>query len=351
MRWYVLGRGSVGCLWASHLAKVGHPVTLLVRPGGADGATRGTLSVEEAWAGSDGRRWQQKVEIEEAGAAGNAPIERLLVATKSQDVATGVASLASRLSDRCSIVLLQNGMGAADDVMALEAMQERATPPLLFVGSTTQGSFVRGAYDIVHAGNGVTWLGVHQATMAAAKARGGEQAEAEVSAEFEAACTSLSATALGEIIRESPAAMEGRLWGKLAINCAANPLTALLRCRNGEVIATEHGRAVIRPLCEEVANVMSAAGLRTMRGDTEGDVGELAIDLEGFVIEALERNAANYSSMCQDIDGGRPTEIEYINGAVVRAAEQLGVEVPCNRMLLNQIRMREMLDEDGVPRG
>lgn len=83
--------------------------------------------------------------------------------------------------------------------------------------------------------------------------------------------------------------------------------------------------------------------LTHMQGDAEGDVEELGAALEAFVVDAAERNARNYSSMYQDAASGRPTEVGYINGAVIRAAEEHGVAVPCNRLLLQQMRMLEAL--------
>lgn len=259
MRWYVMGRGGVGCLWASHLAKAGNAVTLLVRNGAAD-AQRISIGLEDGWGRpTAGDRWQQEVELEEPGSRPD-KIHRLLVATKAQDAGTGVASLASRLVPNATIVLLQNGLGAADDILAHEALQD--IQPLVFIGSTTHGAYLRRSYDVVHAGRGSTWLGIAQATMAAAEARG---MHADVEATFESVAASLSDTELGSVIVETPAAMEGRLWGKLAINAALNPLTALLRCRNGEIVATQHGRDAIRACSHEVAQVMAARGLRTMQ--------------------------------------------------------------------------------------
>ena len=86
---------------------------------------------------------------------------------------------------------------------------------------------------------------------------------------------------------------------------------------------------------------MAASGLRTLAGDENGDVGELGEALVGFTIDAAERNAQNFSSMYQDAVAGRATEVGYINGAVVRLAEELGVAVPHNAMLLRQMRMLE----------
>ena len=345
MHWHVLGRGAVGCLWAAHLARSGQTVTLLVRSPAPPTAT--PIRVEDAWRAAAGgaakegpAAWEQRVSVESvADAPAGAEIRNLLVATKAQDAGRGVGSLAARLAERPTVVLLQNGLGAADDVLADATV--RAKRPLLLLGSTTQGGYVRDPYDVVHAGYGLTWLGPSKASLAAWAAEGGEDGAAQAEARFQEAAASLSSTELGALTLETAAAMEGRLWGKLAINAALNPQTALLRCRNGEIIATPEGLAAIRSVCLEVAEVMAASGLRTLAGDESGDVAELGEALVGFTIDAAERNAQNFSSMYQDATAGRATEGGDINGAVVRLAEELGVAVPHNAMLLRQMRMLE----------
>ena len=76
---------------------------------------------------------------------------------------------------------------------------------------------------------------------------------------------------------------------------------------------------------------------------------ELANKLEQFVVEAAEKNAQNYSSMYQDVAAGRPTEVGYINGTVIKIAEEHSVAVPCNRLLLQQMKMLEALGGFGTP--
>ena len=76
---------------------------------------------------------------------------------------------------------------------------------------------------------------------------------------------------------------------------------------------------------------------------------DLTDKLEQFVVEAAEKNAQNYSSMYQDAAAGRPTEVGYINGTVIKIAEEHGVAVPCNQLLLHQIRMLEALGGFSTP--
>jgi ketopantoate reductase len=80
-----------------------------------------------------------------------------------------------------------------------------------------------------------------------------------------------------------------------------------------------------------------------LQGAAEGSVPDLAEKLEQFVVDAAVKNANNYSSMYQDAAAGRPTEVGYINGTVVKIAEEHGLPVPCNQLLLQQVRMLETL--------
>ena len=116
--------------------------------------------------------------------------------------------------------------------------------------------------------------------------------------------------------------VDALLWGKLAVNAAINPLTALLRVPNGALLESPWAREVMRRAAGEVAAVAAARGIR------------LPFDDAGAQAEQVARQTAlNRSSMLQDVLRGAESEIEAINGAVMRAAESAGVDVPANRLL------------------
>ncbi|HXH04441.1 MAG TPA: 2-dehydropantoate 2-reductase, partial [Candidatus Competibacteraceae bacterium] len=125
-----------------------------------------------------------------------------------------------------------------------------------------------------------------------------------------------------------------RLWHKLAINCAINPLTALLGCRNGELLDLPGERRVLRIICEEAAQVMAAEGII---GDAE--------ELYARVCIIIEATADNYSSMLQDLRAGRSTEIDYLNGYLLRQGAAHGIPLPCNTLLLDMIRLRQRMSQ------
>jgi 2-dehydropantoate 2-reductase len=109
------------------------------------------------------------------------------------------------------------------------------------------------------------------------------------------------------------------VWGKLVINAAINPLTALLRVRNGELLEHPSARELMGMLAKEVAQVAFAEKITLPFSDPISAVEDVAL-----------KTAQNHSSMLQDVLRNAPTEIDAINGAVVITAQKHGLEVPVN---------------------
>ena len=111
------------------------------------------------------------------------------------------------------------------------------------------------------------------------------------------------------------------VWGKLVVNAAINPLTALLRVPNGELLKRPSARVMMKALAEETAAVASAQRV------------QLPFQNPSEAAETVARKtAANHSSMFQDVRRGAPTEIDAICGAVTRTGERHGVPTPVNRV-------------------
>jgi 2-dehydropantoate 2-reductase len=117
------------------------------------------------------------------------------------------------------------------------------------------------------------------------------------------------------------------LWGKLVINAAINPLTALLRVANGELLARPTARELLRNAACEAALVATRQGIKLPYADPV------------VAVEEVARNtASNISSMLQDVLRGTPTEIDAINGAIIKAGEQVKVPTPVNTMLWQLVK-------------
>lgn len=277
--WHVLGAGAIGGLQALRLAARGLRVVLLARDAEPlrqlvleDGATRSSEIFDQVDATACGR------------------IDRLLVATKSHATATALQPVLPALAPDALVVLLQNGMGSED------WLRERRPDLRVLPAITTDGVFRPEPDRLVLAGHGETWLGALDAA--------------------DATLASETAATLGMGFAPD---IRHRRWLKLAMNCAINPLTALRRCRNGDLLQDDAALATMRAVCVEVAAVMQAEGLATEAGA-----------LFRLACDTARKTAANTSSMCADVIAGRATEIDFLNGFVVARGQDHGIAVPVN---------------------
>ena len=301
MTWHILGAGSLGSLWAARLARAGLPVRLILRNRQRLEAYRqaGGLTLVEA-----GQPMQYAIPAELPQA--DTPIHRLLLACKAYDAEEAVAELAPRLAPGAELILLQNGLGSQD------AVARRLPRARCLFASSTEGAFREDDFRVVFAGRGHTWLGLP-----------GEQRPPEWLDDLQTAA----------IPHEWSTDIVARLWRKLALNCAINPLTVLHDCRNGGL--TEHP-AEVATLCAELDELLQRCGQPAA-----------AENLHEEVQRVISATAANYSSMHQDVAQGRRTEISYLLGYACAAAQRHQLHVPHLQHL--QQRLLSHLRERGLP--
>ncbi|WP_096779703.1 ketopantoate reductase family protein [Zobellella denitrificans] len=289
--WTILGAGALGCVMAGLLRGRGEPVSLLLSE-----RHRGHLHPSLDLITLAGRH--QLVHTRPLFAEQAGQIRRLLVLTKAYQVVPALQALRG-LPNETPIILLHNGLGVAEQVLALYPQNP------LIVGVSSHGAMKEGPWLVRHTGRGETWLG-----------------PANPAANAHAGLADALAGALGQI-RWSPdiARLQHR---KLAINAVINPLTACHRIRNGQLLEPRFN-AVLAQLSEEVHQVMAALGEQ-----------EPLEDFRRRLHKVIELTATNYSSMHQDLAHGRPTEIDYITGYVLKHAGHL--PVPVCRQLYNEVK-------------
>jgi 2-dehydropantoate 2-reductase len=245
---------------------------------------------------------------EDVGAQRASPLHDVdvaLVLTKASGTETAAIRAARILAPDGLAVTLQNGLGNLE-IVAAHVGEDRAA-----LGVTTQG----GAMD----GPGVLRVGGTGKTTLAARP--------PIRARVEALAALLSRAGLAAEVAED---VSGLVWGKLAINCAINPLTALLRVRNGALVESEAARPVMVAAAREAAAVAAAQGIALPFPDPAARAEEVA-----------RLTGPNRSSMLQDALRGAPTEVEAICGAVVREGARLGVPTPVNETLYRLVKAME----------
>jgi len=295
--WHILGAGSMGCLWAARLAQAGHRVTLLLRDDVALQRFQGNGARVLLMDGDD----QQRIRLDARQVEqGDVSIDHLIVATKAHQAIAAVQSISAQLTINANVLLLQNGMGIQRHISELLTTQR------VWIGVCTEGAFCPEYFTVVHAGHGATRIGSLK----------------DAAADITQLLVSLQSSL--DICHETD--IETALWQKLLINCAINPLTAIYRCRNGELLSVAERRAHLHAVCAELIQLAHAIG----RAD-------LAAGLTERAEQVASTTAKNRSSMLADIDERRDTEIEFITGFVCNLAAQHGLPLPANAALQQQI--------------
>lgn len=201
---------------------------------------------------------------------------------------------------------LQNGVG--NDEIISRVLGER----MILAGVTSNGITFDAPGHIIHAGKGETVIG--------AVDREDDEIALNVTELFNAAGieTRVTRNICGEV------------WAKLIVNAAINPLTAITGLKNGRILEIPELMETVKGVVEEVE--------RTARAN---DIRLPGCDMLEKTMGVLENTADNKSSMLQDIEQGRRTEIDSINGAVVRYAEAVGMDVPLNRSVTALVKAIE----------
>ena len=289
----VVGAGAVGCYYGFLLAKAGHAVTLIGRPALIEAVQADGLVLESA-AGTA----SVPVRATTAG-DGVAGADLVLVCVKSGDTEAAGAMIAPHLEPSAAILSLQNGVDNGDRLAAI--LGRPVVPVAVYVATA-----MAGPGRVRHNGRGDLILGASQASEGLAAAF----------------------TAAGIPATVSERALDA-LWGKLIMNCAYNALSALTQLPYGRLVQGEGVVASMTDVVRECVAVAEAAGV-SVQPDIFDSVMALSVAM-----------ADQRSSTAQDLARGRPSEIDHLNGYVVRKGMALGVPTPANRMLHTLVKLAE----------
>ena len=289
----VMGAGAVGCYYGAMLARAGRKVTLIGRPQHVEAVRGAGLRLQTS-------SFDAQVPVEaslEPDAVRGA--ELVLFSVKSPDTEAAGRSLAPHLGRETAILTLQNGVDNAERLAA--TLGRAVIPAVVYVAVEMSGPG-----HVRHHGRGELVIGRAAASEA-------------IAATFRPAGVPV----------EISANVAGALWAKLIVNCAYNALSAITQLPYGRLVQDADIPAVMRDVVEECLAVAKASGVQ-MPGDMHETVRKIAQTMPG-----------QYSSTAQDLARGKKSEIDHLNGVVVRKGEALGVPTPVNRALLALVRLLE----------
>jgi len=298
----IVGSGAMGSLFGGRLSLTGCDVVLYdIFREHVEAVTADGLSIEDAATGAVTTA-RPRASTDPRSVEGS---DLLVIFVKSTATEEAAVQFAPRAGRNAIVLTLQNGLGN-------EAILSRVFgPERTAAGVTSQGATFLGPGRIRHAGKGPTHI---------CMSSGRNEKLAPVCAAFEAAGfeTHVSAD------------VESLVWSKLVINVGINALTAITSQPNGGLLDSEETKAIMADLVGEAVAVAKARGIPLTHEDP------LAV-----VYDVARKTGANRSSMLQDFDRNRASEIEVMNGAIVREAARAGIAAPVNTTITRLIRAIE----------
>ncbi|KAH6917003.1 ketopantoate reductase PanE/ApbA C terminal-domain-containing protein [Coprinopsis sp. MPI-PUGE-AT-0042] len=308
-------------------------------------------------------------------------INSLVIASKAHQTLPAIEKLLPRLNGTSTIVLLQNGMGVYEELVT-RVFRVPEQRPHFILASNTHGAYF---FDdrLIHAGQGAIEFGIapdaHGRNFEASLEQppededprlnledisGQEDPEHERYASLHATVAALGTLEELNATWQPISSVELAMRRKVVVNSIINPLTAIMRCRNGDLFQSKEAQAISSAVCSEAARTF-AAQIRTETDEwrremerqgysTEGiDVGGIPLALsqaalEHEVLRVAEATADNKSSMLADIERGRETEVEYLNGYLARTGATFGVPTPTVTALYNLVKLRKTIPVDQI---
>ena len=299
----IIGPGAMGCLLAGYISRSGLPVSILDYK--SDRAKR--LSKNGIYIETGEGNFQSFPRIT-ADASTLGAQDAVLVLVKAGQTANALKQARPLIGEGTVVVSLQNGIGHE------ETLSNIAKPESIALGVTTQGATLLREGCVKHAGQGETTIGLLKA--------------------YDLSLEKLNA--LSRLLTSSgwPCSLADdifpHIWKKLLANVGVNALAALTGIKNGDILTLEHMKRLQGLAVIKAWKVAAEKGIK------------INLDLDEaveYVRSVCTETAGNISSMLQDRILNKPTEIDYINGAIVRMAGKLGIDTPVNEVLSTLVKV------------
>ncbi|CAM2828788.1 2-dehydropantoate 2-reductase [Paenibacillus sediminis] len=309
MKIHIVGAGSIGLLYSVKLMKAGVDVNLWTR----SNLQAQKLRDEGLTLVDSGNRNLMHFEgsslivnsIEDLSKQSELQhhADYIFLMTKQKDINTSLLHVLGQMSDeRTKLICFQNGVGH------IELIRKELPYVSVYAAITTEGAKRIDDTTVMHAGHGDTWIGNPGSIV--------DETDKDLINELEKAGFS---TYLSNDI-------DKMIYRKLIINAVINPLTALWRIPNGELLATSERIHLMRRLYDEGIGVLRARGI------------QLDNQLWNQIVQVCEDTSQNTSSMLKDVLQGVSTEIDWINGSIVKMAENIDMNVPTHDLIWQLIR-------------
>ncbi|MDY6862856.1 MAG: 2-dehydropantoate 2-reductase [Thermodesulfobacteriota bacterium] len=298
MKLAIVGAGAMGSLFAFFFARTGKKVWLL------DNNQERVEKVRNKGLKIEGISGEHTINVSITNNAfeiGKADL--VLICVKAYDTLKAAKDAMPLVSEQTTILTVQNGLGN------IEILDQVLGKEKILGGITSHGATVLGPGSVRHAGSGDTTIG---------------ELNGKITPRLNKIVSFLHNSGINASFTDD---VEGLIWSKLIINVGINALTAITRLKNGQLIYVPEIRKILKLAVEEGLIIVKRKNIKLIYQNPFSKV-------EGV----CTATASNVSSMLQDILNQKKTEVDFINGAIVREGELLGIPTPVNLLLLNLVK-------------
>lgn len=307
MKIVVFGAGALGSFIGGVLSQK-YDVTLIGRAAAVNAISKNGLKIF----GKTELKAHPKI-VSSVDALKTEAVDLIIVTVKSYDTRNIVEDLKKIIKVETRILSLQNGLDNE------ETLQKQLPKTKIVGGTTCHGITLVSPSEIFHAGTGETIIG---------------ELTGKISPDIQQLNEIFNSVGIDTKVSDN---IIGELWSKAAINASINPITAITGLKNGFLLKSPALTKILENTCQEVIDVAKASALKLPSQNVIERAKEVA-----------RKTAANKSSMLQDIENGKKTEIDSINGAIIKIGEKHGVNTPVNSVLFSIIKALE--EKKAIPK-
>ena len=305
----VMGAGAVGSYFGGMLARAGVDVTFITRPVHAETIRANGLFM-------DTLTFKERVQIVcETEASGVRDAEFVIFSVKTLDTEEAARAIAPHLALGAIVVSLQNGVDNVARIRAASGID--AIPAVVYVAAA-----IPEPGRVKHSGRGELIIG---------ELPGSDHAQDTRPTRTDRVAALFAGAGVPCKVSDN---IEADLWTKMVMNCAGNPVTAIAQTSYGHAARNPETRELMRKVIEESVAVARASGVRLPD-----------VDLAEAGLKLAETLGAATSSTAQDLARGKRTEIDSLNGYIVRRGAELGIATPVNFALHALVKMIEQTAE------
>jgi 2-dehydropantoate 2-reductase len=311
MNYLIFGAGAVGTLLGALLAKAGHKVFFIGRQNHMDAIRTRGIRISGLWGEHQVKPQTAYTSVEEIP-ENQRQFDQVLICTKTFDTTAAIEACLPVIQEPTLVISLQNGYGNVQ-IIADKIGWHRTLGARVITGvEVTEPGMINVTVhgDSIRLGHYLNEFPIQQLQ--------------SIALTFREAGVPLEATDQ----------LEQYVWAKILYNAALNPLGALSGCTYGALAENQHSRNLMNQIIDEAFAVTSAHGIRQFWQSADEY-------REAFYQKMVPPTASHYPSMLRDLERNRRTEIDALNGAIVKLGEKKNIDTPVNQTIISLIRFRE----------